>query len=100
MPTTGAATQTNVSTQPVDEPLLAAAWVGATQLDDVAQSKRDDRRLVCGHYSSPRRLEPKGSCMAAARLSEVRLGVAPSHVHHDTDGQEPDSADGNPKRNQ
>jgi hypothetical protein len=50
VPTTGAATQTNVSTQPVDEPLLAAAWVGATQLDDVAQAKRDDRRLVCGHY--------------------------------------------------
>src|SRR5664279_1712431 len=48
VPTTGATAQTDIRAQPVDEPLLATTWVGATQLHGISEPKLDDWRLIPG----------------------------------------------------
>src|SRR5664279_1791055 len=68
VPAARAAAQANIRAQPVDEPLLAAAWMDATQPHDIAEAKRDDRRLISRHYWSPHRVGATESYMAVCLL--------------------------------
>jgi hypothetical protein len=42
MPPARDAAQTDVGAKAVNQPLLAAAWMGTTQPHDIAKAKRDD----------------------------------------------------------
>jgi hypothetical protein len=49
--------QAYVGAESVDEPVLTAARVGATQPHHVAEAKLHDLRGVRGHYSNPQRID-------------------------------------------